>query len=119
VSAIFDLAEAFNMIENKAHALRLRLRLVWNNSSWETILRRPQGWAPRYEVSFADDGELTLLRHPRAVRYALDVARSSLSGSRGSANSDAGSLWSQVERGWRRIRAARNEPPTGHRGRVR
>lgn len=119
VSAIFDLAEAFNMIENKAHALRLRLRLVWNNSSWETSLRRPQGWAPRYEVSFADDGELTLLRHPRTVRYALDVARSSLSGSRGSANSDVGSLWSQVERGWRRIRAARNEPPTGHRGRVR
>jgi poly(glycerol-phosphate) alpha-glucosyltransferase len=119
VSAIFDLAEAFNMIENKAHALRLRLRLVWNNSSWETSLRRPQGWAPRYEVSFADDGELTLLRHPRTVRYALNVARSSLSGSRGSANSDAGSLWSQVERGWRRIRAARNEPPTGHRGRAR
>ena len=119
VSAIFDLAEAFNMIENKAHALRLRLRLVWNNSSWETSLRRPQGWAPRYEVSFADDGELTLLRHPRTVRYALDVARSSLSGSRGSANSNAGSLRSQVERGWRRIRAARNEPPTGHRGRAR
>jgi poly(glycerol-phosphate) alpha-glucosyltransferase len=119
VSAIFDLSEAFNMIENKAHALRLRLRLVWNNSSWETSLRRPQGWAPRYEVSFADDGELTLLRHPRTVRYAVDVARSSLSGSRGPATSNAGSLRSQVKRGWRRIRAARNEPPTGHRGRPR
>jgi glycosyltransferase involved in cell wall biosynthesis len=115
VSATFDLAEAFNAIESKAHALRLRLRVVWNNSSWETPLRRPQGWAPKYEVSFADDGELTLLRHPRTVRHALDVARSSMSGSRRLAYSNAGSFWSQVKRGWRRIRAARVEPPVGRR----
>jgi hypothetical protein len=115
VSATFDVAEAFKAIESKAHALRLRLRLVWNNSSWETALRRPQGWAPKYEVSFADDGELTMLRHPRTVRHALDVARSSMSGSRRLADSNAGSFWSQVKRGWRRIRAARVEPPAGRR----
>ena len=119
LSAIFDLAEAFNMIENKAHALRLRLRLVWSNSSWETGLRRPQGWAPRYELSFADDGELTLLRRPRTVRYVLDVARSSMSGSGGLTSSNAGSILSQLKRAWRRIRSARTDPPTGRRPRAR
>lgn len=76
LSAMFDPAKLFGMIEDEAHALRLRLRLVWNNSSWETTLRRPRRWAPNYEVSFADNGELTLLRGNRALRRALSVGRS-------------------------------------------
>jgi poly(glycerol-phosphate) alpha-glucosyltransferase len=68
LSARFNPAEAFGSIEAKAHALRLRLRLAWNNSTWESTLARPRPWAPNYEMSFAEDGELTLLRGPGAPR---------------------------------------------------
>jgi poly(glycerol-phosphate) alpha-glucosyltransferase len=42
---------------------RLRLRVVWNNSAWETVLRRTRGARRGVEVSFDGDGTLTLARH--------------------------------------------------------
>ncbi|HST82972.1 MAG TPA: glycosyltransferase [Kineosporiaceae bacterium] len=62
LSAGFDLTQAF--ATTQADALQLRLRLVWHNSSWQTLLARPRRLAPNYELSYADGGELTLLRGP-------------------------------------------------------
>ncbi|MGA8211731.1 MAG: glycosyltransferase [Nocardioidaceae bacterium] len=41
----------------------LRLRVVWQNSAWETRLRRPDPATSGVEVSFERDGELALERH--------------------------------------------------------
>jgi hypothetical protein len=68
VSASFDPARCFQSIEDTAYALRFRLRLVWNNSSWQTYLARPKGWTANYEASFAASGELTMLRGSGAPR---------------------------------------------------
>jgi poly(glycerol-phosphate) alpha-glucosyltransferase len=68
VSARFDPATAFGALEPTARALRLRLRVVWQNSSWETTLARPKHQGANYEVSFSDRGELTLLRGASAPR---------------------------------------------------
>jgi poly(glycerol-phosphate) alpha-glucosyltransferase len=63
LSASFDATRAFAITE--ADALQLRLRLVWHNSSWQTLLARPARLAPNYELSYAKDGELTLQRRPQ------------------------------------------------------
>ena len=68
VSASFDPAQCFSSIEDTAYALRFRLRLVWNNSSWQTFLARPKSWTANYEASFDASGELTMLRGPGAPR---------------------------------------------------
>jgi hypothetical protein len=39
---------------------------VWHNSSWETTLNRPRRLAPNYELAYAGNGELALLRGPNA-----------------------------------------------------
>ena len=39
----------------------LRLRLVWGNAAWETVVRRPRGTSG-IEVSYAGDGALELTR---------------------------------------------------------
>jgi poly(glycerol-phosphate) alpha-glucosyltransferase len=66
LSSHFDPAHLFDAATSDTRALRLRLRLVWHNSSWETILARPRRLAPNYELSYADDGRLTLQRGPQA-----------------------------------------------------
>ena len=68
VSASVDVGRSFKSIEDTAYSLRLRLRLVWNNSSWETYLSRPKGWTANYEATFATSGEMTLLRGSGAAR---------------------------------------------------
>ena len=42
--------------------VRLRLRLLWENSSWETLLGRPPGGEDEVAVSFDPDGVLALSR---------------------------------------------------------
>jgi poly(glycerol-phosphate) alpha-glucosyltransferase len=70
LSSHFDPADLFGASGKETRALRLRLRLVWHNSSWETTLARPRRMAPNYEFSYADDGRLTLLRGARASAEA-------------------------------------------------
>ncbi|HEX6247331.1 MAG TPA: glycosyltransferase [Nocardioidaceae bacterium] len=48
--------------------VRLRLRLVWQNSSWQTHLSRALGHPPGLEVSYDSDDTL-LLRRVGATRY--------------------------------------------------
>jgi hypothetical protein len=60
LSSEFDPATVFAAFA-KPDAANLRLRLVWHNSTWETLLARPRRFAPNYELSYASDGELTLL----------------------------------------------------------
>jgi poly(glycerol-phosphate) alpha-glucosyltransferase len=59
LSAVVDIGGVFAAAATARH-LRLRLRLVWENSAWETTIKRPRGMAPNYEVSYAPSGELTL-----------------------------------------------------------
>jgi poly(glycerol-phosphate) alpha-glucosyltransferase len=40
----------------------LRLRLVWQNSAWETVVRRPPGRTGTVELSYLPDDTLRLLR---------------------------------------------------------
>ena len=68
VSASIDVERCFRTIEARASTLRLRLRLVWHNSSWETYLARPKAWTANYEAAFAATGQLTLLRGTGAPR---------------------------------------------------
>jgi poly(glycerol-phosphate) alpha-glucosyltransferase len=62
LSATVDLADVFRDLGGPVKSLRLRLRLVWENSVWETTLTRPRRMAPNYELSFAGNGELALNR---------------------------------------------------------
>lgn len=66
LAARVDLVEVFAGALDEDRGVRLRLRLVWNNSSWETTVRRAGKWAANYEVCFTDDDELALLRGPSA-----------------------------------------------------
>ena len=43
-------------------AVRLRLRLTWQNASWETDLARPPGGEDEVSLSFGSDGRVTLSR---------------------------------------------------------
>jgi poly(glycerol-phosphate) alpha-glucosyltransferase len=62
VRARIDVADLFGRLLPSDNDLRLRLRVVWNNASWETNLSRPaRGRAP-FEVSFDRDGALSLSR---------------------------------------------------------
>ncbi|MBI4942703.1 MAG: glycosyltransferase [Actinobacteria bacterium] len=45
-----------------ATTLRLRLRLVWENSAWESTVHRPRWLTMQDEVSYTDTGALTLHR---------------------------------------------------------
>ena len=62
VRALIDLGGVFAGLDAEDRALRLRLRAVWNNASWETTLARPEGGAPPFELSYAADGTLTMMR---------------------------------------------------------
>lgn len=65
LSSSFVLREVFDALEGagtEAAEVTLRLRLIWHNSHWETMLARPRRLAPGYELSYAGDGELSLLR---------------------------------------------------------
>jgi len=66
LTASFDPAEIFDAAGFDATAMRLRLRLVWHNSSWQTTLNRPRRLAPNYELAYTGSGELALLRGPNA-----------------------------------------------------
>ena len=61
LAARIDPAQLFDAAESQDQGLRLRLRLVWNNSSWETMVRRSRNWSANYEICFSDNQELTLL----------------------------------------------------------
>ena len=61
VRALIDLGTVFAGLDAEDRALRLRLRAVWNNASWETTLARPEGGAPPFELSYAADGTLTMI----------------------------------------------------------
>jgi poly(glycerol-phosphate) alpha-glucosyltransferase len=68
LSASIDLADVFRGLDDSSRAMRLRLRLVWENSSWETTLSRTRGMEPNYEVSFSSSGEISLNRGKGAPR---------------------------------------------------
>lgn len=62
VSSRFALDRVFNGFDGGPGSVRLRLRLVIRNASWETLLARPTTQAPRYELAFDDDGTLAIHR---------------------------------------------------------
>lgn len=64
LSSVFTIDERFDALPGRG-PVELRLRVVWHNSSWETMLARPAKLAPGYELTFAADGTLALLRGSR------------------------------------------------------
>jgi poly(glycerol-phosphate) alpha-glucosyltransferase len=68
LSATIDIAEVFRDVTDTARSMKLRLRLVWENSSWETTLARSRRMEPNYEVSFSGTGEISLNRGKSAPR---------------------------------------------------
>jgi hypothetical protein len=68
LTATIDAADVFRQLEDNARSVDLRLRLVWENSSWETTVSRPRKMEPNYEVSFSGKGELSLHRGKAAPR---------------------------------------------------
>jgi hypothetical protein len=70
LTASFDPAEIFSTAGEDVEAVRLRLRLVWHNSSWQTDLARRRDFAPNYELSYTRTGELSLLRGPNETPSA-------------------------------------------------
>jgi hypothetical protein len=68
LAATIDLAEVFRGMDDAERSARLRLRLVWENSSWEKTLSRPRRMEPNYEVSFSGRGEISLNRGKAAPR---------------------------------------------------
>jgi poly(glycerol-phosphate) alpha-glucosyltransferase len=68
LSATIDTADVFRQVGDTARSMRLRLRLVWENSSWETKLARPRRMEPNYEMSFSGTGEIALNRGRSAPR---------------------------------------------------
>jgi poly(glycerol-phosphate) alpha-glucosyltransferase len=64
VSSTVAMDERFDALAGRG-PVELRLRVVWHNSSWETMLARPARLAPGYEITFAADGTLALLRAKR------------------------------------------------------
>jgi poly(glycerol-phosphate) alpha-glucosyltransferase len=68
LSADVDLDKVFTGMDDAGRSARLRLRLVWENSSWEKTLSRPRRLEPNYEVSFSGKGEISLNRGRRAPR---------------------------------------------------
>jgi poly(glycerol-phosphate) alpha-glucosyltransferase len=68
LATTLDLAEVFRGMDEAGRSARLRLRLVWENSSWEKTLSRPRRMEPNYEVSFSGQGEILLNRGKTAPR---------------------------------------------------
>ena len=68
LAATVDLEEVFQGLDDTARSAQLRLRLVWENSSWEKTLSRPRKMEPTYEVSFSGTGQLALNRGKAAPR---------------------------------------------------
>jgi poly(glycerol-phosphate) alpha-glucosyltransferase len=68
LAATIDIADVFGQLEDNARSVDLRLRLVWENSCWETALTRPRRMEPNYEVAFSGKGELSLHRGKDAPR---------------------------------------------------
>lgn len=62
LSSRFGLQRVFADRTPADRDLTLRLRLVLGNASWETVLTRPEGDLPRYEIGYAPTGELRLHR---------------------------------------------------------
>jgi hypothetical protein len=62
VYAKFDVAELFGRMGGADLDVHLRLRLVWNNVSWETTVARPRTARASYELNFARDDSLLLMR---------------------------------------------------------
>lgn len=68
LEASIDIGDVFHQLEDSARSVDLRLRLVWENSSWASALSRPRRMEPNYEVSFSGKGELSLHRGKDAPR---------------------------------------------------
>jgi hypothetical protein len=60
LSSRFSLAQTFSNRGPDDNAVRLRLRLVIRNASWETILTRPVPDRPEYEIVFDQDDAVVL-----------------------------------------------------------
>jgi poly(glycerol-phosphate) alpha-glucosyltransferase len=54
--------------DGQGEVARLRLRLVWHNSAWQTYLARPQVDSRGLEVGFDHEGTLIVRRNERARR---------------------------------------------------
>ena len=64
----FDVEQLFEEMGPADRDVRLRLRLVWNNASWETTLARPAGQRAPIELNYASNDTLLISR--RAVDKA-------------------------------------------------
>lgn len=62
VRASFDLADLFTDLGDESGEFTLRLRVTWNNASWETTLGRPAEERPPFELSYGADGTLLVSR---------------------------------------------------------
>ena len=58
LATTLDLGDVFQGMDEVTRSAQLRLRLVWENSSWEKTLSRPRKMEPNYEVSFSGKGEI-------------------------------------------------------------
>jgi poly(glycerol-phosphate) alpha-glucosyltransferase len=68
LATTIDLGEVFQGMDDAARSVLLRLRLVWENSSWEKNLSRQRNMEPNYEVSFSGTGQISLHRGKSAPR---------------------------------------------------
>jgi poly(glycerol-phosphate) alpha-glucosyltransferase len=62
VYAKFDVGDLFARMGAADRDVHLRLRVVWNNVAWETTLSRPTTARASYELNFARDDSLLLMR---------------------------------------------------------
>jgi len=62
LSTTFDPAAVLSRMGRDSRSVRLSLRLVWQNFSWETTLARNPDMEPNYEVSFDSAGQIHLQR---------------------------------------------------------
>ena len=61
----FDVAEVFAGLAAEDTDIRLRLRLVWSNASWETTLHRPKAQRAPFEINYTANDSLLLSRPER------------------------------------------------------
>jgi poly(glycerol-phosphate) alpha-glucosyltransferase len=64
----FDVEQVFEHLDPADRDLRLRLRLVWSNASWETTLARPSKQRAPVELNYTSNDTLLISRHVADVR---------------------------------------------------
>ena len=58
----FDVEEVFEQLAPGDRDVRLRLRVVWNNASWETTLARPSKQRAPIELNYTSNDTLLISR---------------------------------------------------------